>query len=97
MYMHKDLYCHHLLQLERYMNLEYSNDPIYFIINSPTYLFLALIMLILDGNGFSMLCSSMKKSDQMLVYKHRNELDHKIYNLNAKFGTYRYVSLVQVR
>ena len=33
----------------------------------------------------------------MHVYKHRNELDHKIYNVNAKFGTYRYVSLVQVR
>ena len=33
----------------------------------------------------------------MHVYKHRNELDHKIYNVNAKFGTNRYVSLVQVR
>ena len=33
----------------------------------------------------------------MQVYKHRNELDHKIYNVNAKFGTDRYVSLVQVR
>ena len=52
MYMYIDLYCHHLLQLERYMNLEHSNDPIYFFINSPTYLFLALIMLILDENGF---------------------------------------------
>ena len=51
MYMFIDLYCHNLLQFERYMNLEYSNDPIYFFINSPTYLFLALIMLILDENG----------------------------------------------
>ena len=33
----------------------------------------------------------------MHVYKYRNELDHKIYNVNAKFDTYRYVSLVQVR
>ena len=64
MYMYIDLYCHHLLQLKRYMNLKYSNDPIYFFINSPTYLFLALIMLILDENSFSMLSSSMKKSDQ---------------------------------
>ena len=31
----------------------------------------------------------------MHVYKHRNELDHKIYNVNAKFGTYSYVSLVR--
>ena len=64
MYMYIDLYCHHLLQLERYMYLKYSNHLIYFFINSPTYLFLALIMLILDENAFSMLCSSMKKSDQ---------------------------------
>ena len=61
MYMYVDLNCHHLLQLERYM---YSNYPIYFFINSPIYLFWALIMLILDENDFSMLCSSMKKSDQ---------------------------------
>ena len=33
----------------------------------------------------------------MHVYKYRNELDHKIYNVNAKFDTYRYVSLVQIR
>ena len=33
----------------------------------------------------------------MQVYKHRNELAHKIYNVNAKFGTSRYVSLVQLR
>ena len=58
--MYIDIYCHHLLQLERYTNLEYSNDPIYSFINSPTYLFLALIMLILDENGFF----SRKKSDQ---------------------------------
>ena len=31
----------------------------------------------------------------MHVYKHRNELDHKIYNVNAKFGTNRYVSRLQ--
>ena len=64
MYMYIDLYCHHLLQLERYMNLEYSNDPIYFFINSPTYMFLTLIMLILDENGFSMLSFSRKISGQ---------------------------------
>ena len=29
----------------------------------------------------------------MHIYKHRNELDHKIYNVNAKFGNNRYVSL----
>ena len=69
MYMYIDLYCHHLLQFERYMNLEYSNDPIYFFINSPTCLFLALIMLILDENGFSMLSSSRKKSDQICRIK----------------------------
>ena len=46
------------------MNLEYSDDPIYFFINSPTYLFLALIMLILDENGFSMLSSSREISGQ---------------------------------
>ena len=68
MYMYIDLYCHHILQLERYMHLEYSNDPIYFFINSPTYLFLALIMLILDENGFSMLSSSRKKSDQTCIW-----------------------------
>ena len=68
MYMYIDLYCHHILQLERYINLEYSNDPIYFFINSPTYLFLALIMLILDDNGFSMLSSSRKKSDQTYIW-----------------------------
>ena len=68
MYMYIGLYCHHLLQLERYMNLEYSNDPIYFFINSPTYLFLALIMLLLDENGFSMLSSSRKKSDQTCTW-----------------------------
>ena len=65
MYMYID---HHILQLERYMNLEYSNHPIYFFINSPTYLFLALIILILDENGFSMLSSSRKKSDQTYIW-----------------------------
>ena len=62
MHMYVDLYCDHL-QLERYTSLEYSNDPRYFFINSPTSLFLALIMLILDENDFPMhmLSSSMKK------------------------------------
>ena len=33
----------------------------------------------------------------MHVYKHRNKLDHNIYNVNAKFGIYSNVSLIQVR
>ena len=34
---------------------------------------------------------------RMHVYKHRNKLDNNIYDVNAEFGTYSNVSLVQVR